>query len=188
MQVAAPSSRKLHNIPLLLATAALSNYMRCPSRGRLRARQGSIRRGGGLKEGGGGRGVWLAPPPRVPLSSAPKAGRKFSNLNPLGAKGAEAKFWLSAPNVGGGRGGGGGCKGGHPPSSSGVQPFYYIAAQGCTSLSTRSYVGLSHTEPVMNAAEVYVNTPNCVKWQMPTSNFCATRSMLTYGGLQVSAA
>ena len=50
------------------------------------------------------------PPPWVPLWSPPKAGRKSLNLNPLGAKGAEEKFWLLGSNIG--RGGGGGPGGG----------------------------------------------------------------------------
>ena len=60
------------------------------------APQGCIGRGG-LRGGG-----WLArpPPPRVPLSSPPKAGRKFVSVNPLGTEGAVAKSWLSASNIG----------------------------------------------------------------------------------------
>ena len=84
---------------------------------------GCIRRGGGgggvLKVGG--RGFWLGlpssqGPPMVPAEGGPR-------LTPLGAKGAEAKFWLSASNIG--RGGGGGppppCA--NPPPSYGVRPF-----------------------------------------------------------------
>ena len=67
-------------------------------------------------EGGGGGFGWDPPPPRVPLRSPPKAGQKLCSLNPLRTEGAEAKFWLSASNVGrGGRGGGGGSRGGIPP-------------------------------------------------------------------------
>ena len=77
--------------------------------------KGCIRRGGG----GGGLGP---PPPWVPLWSPPKAGRKLLSVNPLGTEGAEAKFWLSASNIG--RGGGGVGRSSHPPSSScGVRPF-----------------------------------------------------------------
>ena len=51
----------------------------------------------------------------------PKAGRKFLTLNLLGTEGAEAKFWLSASNIG--RGGGGSRGGGvTPPCSCGVLP------------------------------------------------------------------
>ena len=64
--------------------------------------------------GGGGA---LAGTP-LPLWSSPKAGHTFLGLNPLGIKGAQAKFWLSASNIGKGRGGGG-----TPPSSCGVRPF-----------------------------------------------------------------
>ena len=38
------------------------------------------------------------------------------SLNPLGAKGTEAKFWRSASNIGRGGGGGGPGGGGYPPS------------------------------------------------------------------------
>ena len=59
-----------------------------------------------------------------PLWSTPKAGHESLRLNPLGAKGAEAKFWLSASNIGRGGGGGEGVQGGGtPPSSYGVRPF-----------------------------------------------------------------
>ena len=71
------------------------------------------------------------PPPRVPLWSPPKAGQNFLVLNPLDA---EAKFWLSASNIG--RGGGGGGLGAAEvyrrrpyTSSSGVRPFHYITAR-----------------------------------------------------------
>ena len=73
--------------------------------------QGCIRRGrgggGGGSEGEGGRGVKLGPPsslgpPMVPAEGGPK----ILNLNPLDAEGTEAKFWLSASNIG--RGGEGG--------------------------------------------------------------------------------
>ena len=65
--------------------------------------------GGGrdVLEGGVGGSGWDTPPPRVPLWSPPKAGH-----TPLGTEGAEAKFWLSASNIGRGGGGGGG---GYPP-------------------------------------------------------------------------
>ena len=64
--------------------------------------------GGGGSEGGEGGGFgWDTPAPRVLLWSPPKAGRKFLNLNSLGTEGAEAKFWLSASNIGRGGGGGG---------------------------------------------------------------------------------
>ena len=77
--------------------------------------QGCIRRGGGLKGGGVG---WDTPPPRVPLWSPPKAGRKILSLSPLGAKDAKANFWLSASNIGtGGGGGGGGSRGGYGRSN-----------------------------------------------------------------------
>ena len=94
--------------------------------------------GGDLKGGGGGFG-WDPPPPRAPLWSPPKAGRKFVDLNPVGAEGTEAKFWLSASNIGRGEGGGGGGYwggkggpggGGTPASSYGVRPFHYIPARG----------------------------------------------------------
>ena len=65
--------------------------------------------GGGGSEGGGG----LAgdPPPMVPAKCRPKI---FLSLNPLSTEGAEAKFWLSASNIG--RGGwGGGVQGGDTP-------------------------------------------------------------------------
>ena len=48
----------------------------------------------------------------VPLWSPLQAGRKFASLNPLGAEGAEATFWLSASNIRGGGGGGEGSRGG----------------------------------------------------------------------------
>ena len=54
---------------------------------------------------------WDPPPPWVPLWSPPKAGRKLFSLNPVGTEGAEAKFWLSASNIGTGGGGGGGLGG-----------------------------------------------------------------------------
>ena len=79
--------------------------------------QGCIRRGarGGLKgEGGGGVG-WDPPPPRVPLWSLSNAGQIFLCLDPLGAEGAEAKFWLSASNIQRGERGGGESRGGTPP-------------------------------------------------------------------------
>ena len=76
-------------------------------------------RGGSEGEGGFG---WDAPPAMVPVQSPPKAGRKFLSSNPLGAEGAEAKFWLSAPNIGRG-GGGAGPRGGYTPCSCGVRPF-----------------------------------------------------------------
>ena len=60
--------------------------------------QGCIRRGG--------RGVWQGSPSCQGPPVVPKAGRSLLSLNPLGTKGAEAKFWLSASNIG--RGGGGG--------------------------------------------------------------------------------
>ena len=46
-----------------------------------------------------------------------KAGQEFLGFNPLGTEGAEAKFWLSASNIGRGGGGGGGkgVQGGLPP-------------------------------------------------------------------------
>ena len=90
-----------------------------------------VSEGGG--EGGGGGVGWDPPPPRVPLWSPPKG----SCLYPLGAEGAQAKFWLSASNIGkgggggGGKGGvwgGGGSRGALPPFSYGVRPFQYITA------------------------------------------------------------
>ena len=76
---------------------------------------------GGLKEGGGGRGFLLGPPSSLgPPWSPPKAGQKFFSLNPLDTEGAEAKFWLSALNIGSG---GGGLGGGTPSSSYGLRPF-----------------------------------------------------------------
>ena len=60
------------------------------------------------RHSGGGGGIgWDPPPPRVPLCSPPKAGRKLISLNPFGAEDAEAKFWLSAPTLEGEEGGGG---------------------------------------------------------------------------------
>ena len=91
--------------------------------------------GGGGSEGGEGGGFrWDPPTPRVPLWSPLRAGQKLLSLNPLGAKGAEANFWLSASNIGKGGGGGclkgwGGLGGGGPlPSSYGVRPFQNITA------------------------------------------------------------
>ena len=70
--------------------------------------QGCVRKGGGVG--------WDTPHPWVLVWSPPKAGRKFLSLNPLGAEGAEAKFWLSASNIGReGRGGGDPGAGGTPP-------------------------------------------------------------------------
>ena len=75
--------------------------------------QGYIRKGGGVG--------WDTPPPWVPLWSPLKAGRESLSLNSLDAKGAEAKFWVSASNIGRG---GGWLRGGVPrPSSYGVRPF-----------------------------------------------------------------
>ena len=75
--------------------------------------QGCTRRGrGGGSEGGGGGGGfdWDTPPPWVSLWSLPKAGRKCSSVNPLGAEGAEAKFGCQPQTLeeeeGGSRGGG----------------------------------------------------------------------------------
>ena len=85
----------------------------------------------GRDGGGGGRGFWLGPPPpRVPLWSLPKAGRKFLSVNPLGAKGTKEKLWLSALNIGRVGGGSRGVRGWGcaPPSSHGVRPFQYITA------------------------------------------------------------
>ena len=71
---------------------------------------------GDLKGRGVGGVGWNNPPPRVPLWSPPKAGQKKLSVNPLGAEGAEAKFWLSAPKIGrGGRGGRGPRGGGGGP-------------------------------------------------------------------------
>ena len=43
---------------------------------------------------GGGRGVWLGTPSSQGPPMVPAAGgRKFLSVNPLGAKGAEAKFY-----------------------------------------------------------------------------------------------
>ena len=78
-----------------------------------------------------GRGIgWDTPSSLGPLWSPPEAGRKFSSLNLLDAKGAEAKFWLSASNIGRGGGGGRGSKGvgcgsrgAYPPSSYSVWLF-----------------------------------------------------------------
>ena len=70
----------------------------------------------GVRVEGGGRGVWLGPPPRVPLWSPLRARQRIPSVNPLGTKGAEAKFWLSASDIGRGGGGGpGGGGGGTPP-------------------------------------------------------------------------
>ena len=80
---------------------------------------------GGLK--GEGRGVWLGHPSSLGLPrSPPKAPRKFVSLS---TEGAEAKFWLSASNIGRGEGGGKGGQGGEEgglgegklPSSYGVR-------------------------------------------------------------------
>ena len=49
------------------------------------------------------------------LWSPPKAGQKNLGLNPLGTEGTEAKFWLSASNIGRGGGGEGGPGGGGTP-------------------------------------------------------------------------
>ena len=71
-------------------------------------------RGGG---GGGGAGVYKngGGPPMVPAEGEPK----ILSLNPLAAKGTEAKFWLSASKIG--RGGGGGGEGGSRGGRRGVQ-------------------------------------------------------------------
>ena len=65
-------------------------------------------KGGGYPQGciRGEGGGWdpPPPPPRAPLWPPPKAGRKFSSVNPLGA---EAKLRLSASHIGRGGGGGG---------------------------------------------------------------------------------
>ena len=82
-----------------------------------------LERGEGGSEGGGGGFGWDPPPPRVPLWSPPKAGRKFGTLNPVGAEGTEAKFWLLASNIGRGEGGGGeGLLGGEGGSRGGGVP------------------------------------------------------------------
>ena len=78
------------------------------------ARREALELGEGLKGEGGLAGTLLL---WSPIWSPPKVGRKYFSLNPLGTNGAEAKFWLSASNIGrgGGVGGGGGQGGGIPP-------------------------------------------------------------------------
>ena len=56
--------------------------------------------GGGGRKGGWGRGVWLGPPsslgpPMVPAEGRPEIFKLKSSW-----EGAEAKFWLSASNIG----------------------------------------------------------------------------------------
>ena len=65
-------------------------------------------------EGGGGGGLAGTPPPPLGSSCGPRQRRTKNSLslNPLGAKGAETKFRLSASNIG--RGGGGVWGGGGP--------------------------------------------------------------------------
>ena len=90
------------------------------------ASQGCIRMGVGGRDLKRGWGVWLGPPllPGSPYGPRRRQAEQLGSVNPLGTEGAEAKFWLSASNIGRG---GGGVRGGVPPSPScGVRPFSYI--------------------------------------------------------------
>ena len=62
--------------------------------------------GGGGAEGGGGGFGWDPLLLRSPYGPCRRRAENFLSLNPLGAKGAEAKFWLSASNIEKGGGGG----------------------------------------------------------------------------------
>ena len=85
--------------------------------------QGCIRRGGGGGEGG------LAGTPSSQGHPVVLAeGRPRRSLNPLGTEGAEAKFWLSASNIGRAGGVGRGPGGGGTPSSCGIRPFVLLSA------------------------------------------------------------
>ena len=93
-----------------------------------------------VSEGGEGVG-WDPPPPWVPLWSPPTAGQNVLSSNPLGTEGAEAKFWLSAANIGRG---GGGAEGG-PGGGGGAPPAVY--GRSDTSLGPESHrkdVGCAH--------------------------------------------
>ena len=82
---------------------------------------------GGGSEKGRGRGAWLGPPASQGPPVVPAEGRpKYLSVNPLGAEGAEAKFWLSKEpkqNFGCQPQTSEGEEGGYPYSSYGVRPF-----------------------------------------------------------------
>ena len=63
-------------------------------------------------EGGGGGLTGTPLLPGSPYGPRRRRAENFLSVNPLGTKGAEAKFWLPASNIGRG---GGGVQGGVPP-------------------------------------------------------------------------
>ena len=114
--------------------------------------QGCIRRGGE----GVGRDP---PPPRVPIWSPSKADQTFLILNPLGTEGAEAKFWLSASNIGTGGGGGGrGVNGGGGGSRGGTPRPPPVYGRSNTSVH-RGSTQLQHTSAPTTA--VSGDAPEC---------------------------